>query len=215
MSTILCFGDSNTFGSHPLTWTRHDRHTRWPGVLRDQLGPDFWVIEEGHPGRTSVHDDPFEDQRNGLACLRPLLESHQPDLVILLIGTNDLKQRFGLSAWGIAAGAGKLAGIIRTAAVTSSGTSPQVILVCPPPIIETGAFADMFEGGAEKSLKMAVHYQAFAKETGSHFVDAGTIIQSCPSEGIHWEAAEHHKLGLALAAKVREVLVATQQAGQA
>ena len=59
MFTILCYGDSNTHGSHPAGG-RFDPHERWAGVLRDELGPDYWVVEEGLGGRTTVFSDPIE-----------------------------------------------------------------------------------------------------------------------------------------------------------
>ena len=97
--TIMCFGDSNTYGAIP-TLARVGRHRfapdrRWPGIMRRQLGTGWEVLEEGHPGRTTVHDDPIEGiHKNGLKALPVCLETHMPlDLVILMLGTNDLKQQ--------------------------------------------------------------------------------------------------------------------------
>ena len=108
MKTILCFGDSNTWGCKPITtpgvFERHPPEVRWPGVFREQLGPGYTVIEEGANGRTTVHNDPFEGAHlNGRTYFSPCLETHMPlDLVIIMLGTNDLKPRFGLNAFDIA-----------------------------------------------------------------------------------------------------------------
>ena len=103
MKSILCYGDSNTWGYDPQTRSRFPHDVRWTGVLASSLGTGYRVVEEGLNGRTTRWDDPIEAGRNGLTFLQPCLESHLPlDLVIVMLGTNDLKQRFGLSASDIA-----------------------------------------------------------------------------------------------------------------
>ena len=96
---VLCYGDSNTWGYIPVTGGRYAPTVRWTGVMAEQLGPQFSAIEEGQSGRTTVWDDPLEGDKNGLRYLPACLESHMPlDLVILMLGTNDLKARFSLTA---------------------------------------------------------------------------------------------------------------------
>ena len=117
MRTILCFGDSNTWGANPGAGARHPRHQRWPNVLAQQLGAAYEVIAEGQPGRTTVWPDPIEGVKCGKDYLIPCLQSHAPlDLVILLLGTNDLKHRFALTPTDIALGVQTLVEIIRTSA---------------------------------------------------------------------------------------------------
>ena len=98
MKTVLCYGDSNTWGYIGGTGERFAPEVRWPGVLQAALGGAYRVIEEGLNGRTTVFDDSIEEGRNGETYLRPCLQTHAPiDLVILMLGTNDLKRRFSLS----------------------------------------------------------------------------------------------------------------------
>ena len=109
MRTILCFGDSNTWGDPPGGNGRFAWHERWTGILQDSLGNGFRVIEEGLCGRTTCFDDPFSPNRNGLAYLTVALETHCPlDLLIIMLGTNDLKANFNLSAFDISRGAASL-----------------------------------------------------------------------------------------------------------
>jgi lysophospholipase L1-like esterase len=213
MKSILCYGDSNTWGRIPITdmnnLLRYDRHTRWAGVLRDTLGDDFWVVEEGLNARTTVWEDPISPNRNGCAYLPPCLETHQPlDLVAFMLGTNDLKHRFGKSAYDVARGARMLAEVILRSQSGLDKAAPQVLLICPPPTTAPlpPIFADDFEGAAEKSRHLAKHFQIMAEETGVHFLNAGAIIESSPVDGIHLEADAHRKLGQAVAEKVRAIL---------
>jgi lysophospholipase L1-like esterase len=101
MKTILCYGDSNTWGAVPLQSLelieRFGRSERWTGVLQRELGQAYEVIAEGCNGRTTVWEDPIEGYKNGKEYLIPCLDSHQPlDLVIIMLGTNDLKARFSI-----------------------------------------------------------------------------------------------------------------------
>jgi lysophospholipase L1-like esterase len=187
---------------------RFDIHTRWAGVLRDGLGADYWINEEGLGGRTTVWDDPLSPNRNGYTYLLPCLESHQPiDLVILMLGTNDLKHRFGKSAYDIASGAGFLVDSIRVTPTGPDGAAPQVLLMCPPPTtaVIPNLLADDFAGGAEKSRELAPHYYEVAEYYGVYYLNAGDVIESSPVDGIHFDADQHHKLGEAVAEKVRKI----------
>ncbi len=213
MKTILCYGDSNTWGSVPIPKffigvTRYGTDVRWGSVMRQSLGADYWVVEEGLGGRTTVWDDPVEgEHKNGKRYLIPCLESHSPiDLVALMLGTNDLKSRFGLSAADIAYGAATLLDIILRSSSGPDGHAPQVLLICPPPTAKLTIFADMFAGAGEKSRQMAPYYRREAEARGCAFLDAGQIIGSSDRDGIHLEALDQQKLGQAVADKVRQIL---------
>lgn len=203
--TILCFGDSNTHGTMPMPSLDFDgrfgHEARWPSVMARALGHE--VIAEGHPGRTTVHDDPMSGpHRNGLTVLPALLESHKPlDLVIVKLGTNDLKHCFHVSAHDIAFCLERLAQVIRTQA-----PSAKILIVAPPPILEQGCLAQMFAEGAAKSRQLAPAIQSMCARTGLHFFDAGQHIAVSPIDGIHYEAAAQVTLGLALADAVRDIL---------
>ncbi len=206
MKTILCYGDSNTWGFNPATGMRYPRSERWTGVLAQELGEEYYVVEEGLNGRTTVWDDPIEGYKNGKEYLIPCLESHYPiDLVAILLGTNDLKMRFSVSAYDIAASAGVLVDIVQKSATGPNDGAPQVLLMSPPVVGTLGDYAEMFQDAQTKSGKFAKYYQQVADEYRCHFLDAATIVVSSNLDGIHWEASEHRKLGHAVAARVREI----------
>ncbi len=206
---VMCFGDSNTHGTPPMpgldAMARFDAATRWPRVMASALAPEWEVVEEGHPGRTTLHDDPIEGaHRNGLTVLPALLESHRPiDLVILKLGTNDLKPRFSVHAPEIALSLERLIGVIRASEAGPARAAPQVLLVIPPPVTETGCLAEIFEGAAAKSARLGAACRAMAARAGVPVVDAGGLIAVSPLDGIHYDASAHRQLGLALADAVR------------
>ena len=210
--TVLCFGDSNTHGTmalrHPLDIRRFDRATRWPGVMAAALGPDWHVIEEGHPSRTTVHSDPVEGvHKNGLHVLPALLESHRPvDLVIVMLGTNDLKMRYTVPPIDIAISAEKLLLAIKTSIAGPDLAPPRALLVAPVPITETGFLAEMFAGGAAKSQRLAEAFATIAQRHGAGFFDAGSVAQVDPVDGIHLTAEGQNAVGTALAAQVQSLI---------
>lgn len=207
MKTVLCYGDSNTWGYDPTTAGRYDRDTRWPGVLRQQLGEEYLVIEEGLNGRTTVWDDPIEGYKNGKEYLIPCLETHKPlDLVVIMLGTNDMKQRFSLSGFDIACSAGVLVDVVTKSEAGPEGAAPQVLLIAPPPVGKLSEFAEMFEGADEKSRKLADWFRRVADERGCELLDAGEVVTSSDLDGIHLEADDHRKLGEAVAAAARRIL---------
>ncbi len=208
MKRILCYGDSNTWGYDPENGKRFPADVRWTGVLRQELSSDcFEVIEEGLNGRTTVWDDPIEGYKNGKEYLIPCLESHRPlDLVVIMLGTNDLKKRFSLSALDVSLGAAELVDVVRRGGYGPEEKRSQVLLLAPPPVFEIGEWAEMLEGATEKSRLLAGHFRRRAEERHCEFLDVSEIAVSSPIDGIHFEAAEHRKLGRAVAGRILEIL---------
>lgn len=218
---ILCFGDSNTFGSVPrmfeteLPSERYDENTRWPCVMRGDLGPGWKVIEEGLGGRCTIHPfaDPALAYRVGEPYLLPCLLSHRPlDLVILMLGTNDLLTLMPPDEAHLGLGIRRLIEIVRATPKCGAGFAPPKILVLSPISVErshpqgrTGVYAK-FHGdlGHELSLKFPAVYAQIAAETGCAFLEAGKYA-SAGCDGIHFTAQAHIRLGHAAAEKVREI----------
>lgn len=201
MPVILCYGDSNTHGTVPMMQRGGDARfapgARWPDVLARELGPSHQVIAEGLPGRTTVHEDPVEGgMRNGLSVLPAVLHSHKPlDMVIVMLGTNDLKNRFSVSALEIARSVGRLVTCVRA---ELPGT--DVVLVAPAPVVETGSLAEVFEGAERRQAGIEGHMRDVAEELDCGFVAAGRHVSVSPVDGVHWDEAAHRDFGTALAA---------------
>ncbi|GHV76157.1 hydrolase [Spirochaetia bacterium] len=212
MKTILCYGDSNTWGYVPLSGERYDHKTRWPMVLwrllntgADWEDPPYWVVEEGLNGRTSCREDPIEGDRNGLRQLIPILESHKPlDWVVVMLGTNDLKPRFNPTPFDVAAGVQKVVSTIQVSRTGPGEGSPKILMVCPPPTAESMGFLHIFGNTVELSKKMTHHYKNLAHESGVLFFDAGKVISTSARDGIHLEPPEHRILAEAVADIIRK-----------
>lgn len=207
---ILCFGDSNTWGAVPGEGSRHADDIRWTGVLQSELGSDYKVIEEGYNGRVSVHDDPVEGRLSGLAYFGPCLDSQSPlDLVILMLGTNDLKARFGVNPRTIAFGLERYLDVLKITPMF--GNKPEVLIASPILIDESykdnALFYDMFgDGAVERSEGFAEAFKEFAESAGVHFINAAEYGKASVRDGVHMEAEYHEKLGKAFAEKVKAIL---------
>jgi lysophospholipase L1-like esterase len=207
MKTVLCYGDSNTWGYNPLTKERYHHTQRWTRVLQQLLGDQYVVIDEGQNGRTTVHDDPVEGHKNGMAYLLPCLESHKPvDLVVLMLGTNDLKQRFSQPASDIARSASRLVHTIQTSEFGPHKGVPEVLLLAPPPVAQLTDFAQMFAGAQEKSLLLGAEYRRVAEERTCAFLDTAAVIRSSDVDGIHLDADQLPLLAEAVRARVVSIL---------
>jgi lysophospholipase L1-like esterase len=212
MKTILCFGDSNTWGFDPVGITapnpiRHPLHIRWTGLLARELGPDYRIIEEGQNGRTTVHDDPFTIARKGKDYLPACLESHKPiDIVVMMLGSNDLKAVFNASPGEIATGAGVLAKMILTSDAGPRNQPPKLLLVCPPPIGDMSHLPDLaakLRDGPARSRELPRHFEALAASLGCAYLNSQDIVTPSPTDGIHLDAPDHQNLAVAIAAKLR------------
>lgn len=210
MKTILCYGDSLTWGYSAEKLGRHDYEDRWPSVLQAELGSAVRVIPEGLNGRTTAYDDHLADaDRNGARILPTVLATHDPlDLVIILLGTNDLKPFICGHAIGSKQGIERLVELTRNHAYFFDAPPPAVLLVSPPPLCETdnADFAEMFDGGIAESKKLAVHYSQVAELYKCGFFDAGTVARTTPVDGIHLDAENTRAIGRALALVARKML---------
>ena len=191
MRTVLCFGDSNTWGFDPETQQRFPRDVRWPGRLQGMLGEAWHVVEEGLNGRTTTLDSPISPGKNGLGYLVPCLESHAPlDAVVLYLGTSDLADRYAMTATDIARAAARLATVVARSEAGANGGAPVPILVCPPPLGDT-TWAEDWAGAPAKSAVLADRFAAVSAELGVPLVDLGDVTQYSPIDGIHLDASGH------------------------
>ncbi len=211
MKTILCYGDSITWGSDAETGGRHDFADRWPNVLQEALGPDIQIIAEGLRGRTTAFDEHLADcDRNGARILPTILYTHAPiDLVIILLGSNDMKPAIAGTALAAMQGMRRLVELIKFNAMRDGQSEPPaVLIVAPPPLCETAntEYSAMFAGGVEQSRMLASFYADLADEWGCGFFDAGSVAETTPVDGVHLDAENTRAIGRGLEPIVRMML---------
>jgi lysophospholipase L1-like esterase len=205
--SILCYGDSNTWGYVPLSAARLESAERWPTLLQSNLGIGYHVIAEGLNGRTTAWDEPFRPGRNGRELLLPILESHAPlSLLIIMRGTNDLKHHLNVSAHESGRGLASLIKIAQQSDCGMDGSPPKVLVLVPPGFGDCSELmGHHFEGGQEKSRDLPRFYQEVCTVLGCHCFDTNALV-SVGADGIHLDADHHRILAEALAPLVRQLI---------
>ncbi len=209
MKHILAFGDSLTWGADPATGERHPIEQRWPASLEKELNGAALIVAEGLGGRTTCFDDhAAPNERNGTRALPMLLGSHYPlDLVIIMLGTNDLKPQLCGLAQGAQGGMRRLIQQVQLYPWKAGVPAPKLLIVAPPSCRRTkGNRPPAQNRSIRESQKLAPLYAALAGECGIGYFDAGTVAEASVEDGVHLDADNTRKLGIALARPVRELL---------
>jgi lysophospholipase L1-like esterase len=205
---MLAFGDSNTYGTKPMHSTgdnrRYGPEARWPRVAEAGLRGAWEVVEEGLPGRTTQMDDPVMGRHmNARLGLRIALQSHGPiDLLAILLGTNDHKTRFAPTPERVTAGIAGLVDIALSEEYQTRHDGFEVLVICPPPVLEQGPIMGEFLGAAAPSRALASVLRPKCAARGVHFLDAGAVIASSDQDGVHFEPDAQRALGAAVAGLV-------------
>lgn len=217
---ILCYGDSNTFGT-VARWSdddpdrmRYGRDVRWPCVMQSLLGDKYFVTEEGLSGRTTIYDPEEGQGWNGERLLLPVLSAHRPlDLVIIMLGTNDLHLSVPLEERALGIGIGRLADIVLAhPELGRNGRSPEVLIAAPARIRRAlpggrqSVYAKFYgEYGEVLSSRFGAAYRRAADLRGCHFIDSAAFAESDGADGVHFTARAHARLGRAMAEKVKRI----------
>ena len=211
---IICFGDSNTWGYDPVTGSRYDEDTRWPMLLQKSLGDAYQVIEEGQNGRTIACPDPWEwGTKCGMDYILPMAESHAPfDLLIIMLGSNDLKTKFGLPAGDIAGSLQNM--LIRTIPFIKMQCrlpDAKILIAAPVQIGEDvvkGNLSEFFDKEAPaKSRKLAYWYELVARQFGCAFVDTSEKVTGIsPLDYLHLSPEGHQQMARVMEEEVRKLL---------
>ena len=196
---IVCFGDSNTHGYNPANGGRFDKDTRWTGRLQKLLGEEYYVIEEGLSGRTTVFNDPIHEGLSGIDYIYPCLMTHEPiDLLIIMLGTNDTKERFGASAQVISIGLSRLIKKAQDTKEAFRNNNPNILMVAPLPIrkeIENvECYATMGKECSRKSYEIIHLYKNVAKELGCHYFNPSPYAVCSDYDYMHLDEEAHDVL---------------------
>ncbi|MBR3972357.1 MAG: lipolytic enzyme, G-D-S-L [Oscillospiraceae bacterium] len=213
---IICLGDSNTHGycADPADCADHgDRFNeseRWTCLLQEKLGSEYLVLEEGLSGRTTVFPDPLHESMPALDVAYPILMSHEPvDLLVIMLGTNDTKERLNMSPACIALGMNRL--IDKCKSVPCWGKhAPNILVVCPPHIGEemevSSVGASMGRGCAEKSRQLAAAMEPIVRAQNCAWLDAEGIAEFNKVDYMHLTRKGHADLAEKLAQIIPELV---------
>lgn len=206
--SILCYGDSLTWGYNPKDGTRFPPEDRWPRALEQALNGRARIIEEALNGRTVATEEPSRPNRNGLAMLPPLIEAHAPlDIVLIMLGTNDSAPCYGLTAGKIATNCASLIRTVRSCPARAGFTAPAIVLMAPPPLgMLSAEMALFYAGGETTSQGLADAYRTVAQSFDCHFFAAGETVQASAVDGVHLDPPEQRKLALAVKDVVEPLL---------
>ena len=206
MKNILCYGDSNTWGYDAETALRFPPEVRWTGRLQALLPPDCHVTECGLNGRTTAYDDGFDGWCCGSRYLPVALKTHDPlDLVVLMLGTNDLKDRLGLAPDEEARGMEKLVQTVRSPGLWGLRSAPKTLVVAPmllngETLAAASPFGESFTArSAERSQRLGTTYGELCRRLDCPFVDAAVLGAVGSRDGVHMAPPDHRRLAELLA----------------
>lgn len=218
MKTIVCYGDSNTWGYRPFKQRQTDPDrmrfpwgVRWTSLLQQKLGNAYRIEEEGLNGRTTMFDDPMAEHRNGLSAIDTCMLTKYPvDMVIIMLGTNDTKEFFNMPPYVIARGAGRLIENIQKGGYGPGGGTPEILLLAPirlhPGIVDGWLNLEFGKKSLETDAALAENYALIAKDMGVHFMNAGEYITADEGDGVHMNEAGHTLLAEKIYERVQEIL---------
>jgi len=206
---IVCLGDSNTHGycADPMDCADHgdrfNENERWTCLLQKALGEEYLVLEEGLSGRTTVFPDPLHESMDALGVIYSILMSHEPvDLLVIMLGTNDTKDRLCVSAPCIALGLNRLIEKAKTVPCWG-GRKPNILMVCPPHIgeemVATSVGGTMGTGCPAKSRELSKYYKPVALAQGCAWLDAQGVAEFNTVDYMHLTRKGHSQLAAKLA----------------
>lgn len=197
LKQLLCFGDSNTWGLIPNTKERYSWGVRWTSILQQKL-QNVRVLEEGLCGRTTIFDDAYRKNRNGLESLPEILESSYPlDAAIIMLGTNDCKSYYNSNSFKIAKGLGLCIDEL------SKYISPEKILVVSHIFLGENVWKEEYDPefdtrSVETAKKLYSEYKKVALEKGTNIISAADYVQPSEADQEHLTAQGHKILANAI-----------------
>ena len=213
MKKIVCFGDSNTYGYDPATGGRYDEDTRWPKILAKLLGDGYEVFEEGQNGRTIANDDPWEGgTKCGMDYVLPMLETKRPDLLVIMLGSNDLKLKFSLPVPDIAGSLQTMLMKIKGYCENFINCKDMKILIIAPPAIsepfEESCFAEFFSksDSVARSKELAPWFELVAKQFGCEYLNATEQVSAGNADHLHLDKDGHRKMAELVYEKIKQIL---------
>lgn len=186
INRIMVFGDSNSFRPEPSKRS-------WPKLLEDKVPLHLNVFNESCDGRTTRYD---MGERNSINVIGKKLTSHTPlDYVVVMLGTNDVKNKYGPpSPTEIAEGMRQLIEIIE-----NHGGCAKLILLTPPPLgnVTSGDLA----GAKLRIPPVVAEYRLLSMNRDIRLIDIHSILEistDLESDMVHLNAVGRRKVANAV-----------------
>ena len=197
MKTILCYGDSNTWGSQGKA-QRMPHAQQWPNILATLLGDNFYVVQEGLGGRVAgnfVHGDPA---KNGKDSFEVIYRSAAPvDLVIIGLGANDLKKMYGQSADEIFNNLMWYAAEADILKDRNAGVVPKIMYVTPANFDSDKSYYE-----ADETVRQELIEKLLATNYPVVVLNDMELVE----DKLHFTEADHQKIARLVAEKVEEIV---------
>ena len=208
--TVLCFGDSNTYGYNPRTETRYPSFFRYPEILQKFLGEEYSVVAEGLNGRTTAFAKNGLQWKSGLYAVETVIASHYPvDTLVIMLGTNDCAAELDLEAADIAGGMERLIAAARALLMEKQGYLPKIIIVCPPHLEESifnGPFAENVNSKSlEVSKALPEKFKELAERSNCDFMNLDGVIKYSVIDSEHLRPYDHYRVAGMLADMIRDI----------
>ena len=217
MKTIVCYGDSNTWGyipaagdEEPEASARFPYDVRWTGGLSRRLGSEYLVVEEGLNGRTTAFNDMLGKYRNGAKYNGVCLATCKPlDLLIIMLGSNDTKNYIRQTAANISRGVEKLIKSAQTSECGPGGDAPKILVVSPAylrdEVMTSRMRLEFDKVSIQKSRDLARLLFDVARRCGCYYMNAAVYAEASAADGLHLDGKNHKKLAEAIYTKVTEI----------
>ena len=209
IKTVLCIGDSNTYGLNPETNGRFPREKRWTGILQKLLGDDYYIIEEGYNGRTTAFNDASDETRSAITMIPFIMQTHSPvDLVIIMLGTNDTQTQYSVSPKVSAFALKNVVERIRRWCRGKGCSEPAFLLVSP--IMIGDKIEDSMHWEKDYSSKLKVEelpkeYRKVATMLNCSFFEAASVAEP-GSDCLHMSEESHNRFANAMAKIIPNIL---------
>ena len=207
---IVCYGDSNTWGYNPETGLRHEKS--YTTFLQEALPTDT-IINEGLNGRTTVYDDPYDENRNGKKDIQRCIKTHLPiDVLVIMLGSNDAKRMFHTTPLSFQRSIRTLLYKAMDKDLYRSGyKEPNKILVVSPPRMHpdyVNNYDTLISFGKEgyevlESASQVIKETIEKIEYDIDFLDTSNICMGDPLDGIHLDQDNHEKLAKAILERIQ------------
>lgn len=182
MRSLICLGDSNTWGYDPRSalGTRYMLNKRWTGILKSKLGIN--IIDMGSNGR--MIPKPGYSTEVVLRVIKQHVKEGENIPLWIMLGTNDILKDPDTTAEDVNEA---LKTFVQN--IQNSGVPVDIRIIAPVPM-KQGTWADKKRYVVESEMLPKL-YKKTAEELGVNFSDASQFGVQLDYDGVHFSEQGH------------------------